>query len=160
MKNLKFLIAVVLGALQFVAYGQGANPFVEGLTNGKFKSEFNDPRFLRAAKELKEQTKSDAPLYLVVERLLTFKTQARCGRIKYWIEQPSTQTKWEQLGGELNICEDGLPPWGNCPNNQIAPINSKCADGSSPQQTAEVKEAIQAAVNRGGSTKFPKPPSK
>ena len=142
------------------SFSQGSNPFVEGFVKGKYRAEFNDPRFVRVAKELKEQTKSDAALYFVVERLLTFKIQTKCGRVKFWIEQPATQTKWEQLGGELNICEDGLPPWGVCANNQPAPVNGKCADGSPPQQTAEVKEAIQAAVDKGGSTKLPKAPTK
>ena len=160
MKIFKFLIVSVLGATQFVAYGQDVNPFVEGLIKGKFKTEFRDYRVLRVTNDLKAQTKSDESLYLIVERLLTFKSQTQCGRIKFWLEQPATKTKWEQLGGELNICEDGLPPWGICPNTQMAPITSKCADGSPPQQTAEVKEAIQSAVDRGGSIKMPKPPPK
>ena len=154
---MKKLIIFFYAAAQLVAaHAQQPNPFIDGLIEGRSKSEFVDPRFAKPAQELKAQTKSDAPLFLVVERITRFKNQARCGRIKFWIEQPATNSKWYQLGGELNICEDGMPPWGVCPNEQMAPTNAKCADGTQPQQTEEVKAAIQAAIDRGGVSKMPK----
>lgn len=151
-------IAIIFYAVAHLAisHAQEANPFVEALTEGRSKSELTDPRFAKPIQELKAKTKSDSPIFVVAERIVRFKNQSRCGRIKFWTEQPSTNSKWEQLGGELNICEDGLPPWGVCSNNQMAPMGAKCADGNQPQQTDEVKVAIQAAIDRGGVTKMPK----
>ncbi len=99
---------------------------------------------------LQAQTHDTGPVIIQVKRLFKFKQQARCGRVIFSITQPSSGTVLP-IGGQLNVCEDGLPPWRGCkdkPGFLIAP-QDHCPDNSEPQDTTEVAQAIKDALEKG-----------
>jgi hypothetical protein len=88
-------------------------------------------------------------VFISAKRLFRFKQQARCGRVIFTIVQPSSNAAFP--GGQLNVCEDGMPPWRICkdkPGFLIAP-RDRCADNSEPKDTAEVAQAIKDALAKG-----------
>ncbi len=102
-----------------------------------------------ALQSIQAKTHDTGPVFISAKRLFRFKQQARCGRVIFTIVQPSSNT--ELPGGQLNVCEDGLPPWRICkdkPGALIAP-QDRCPDGSEPQNTAEVAQAIKDALAKG-----------
>ena len=106
------------------------------------------------AKKIKAATGSQGEISLIVVRMLKFKQQATCGRISFAPYQESTKTYWGQVGGQINICQDGSPPLRACKNapSVLVPLDATCADNSRPVDTKEVADAINDAVAKGGLT--------
>ncbi len=102
-----------------------------------------------ALQSIQARTHDNGPVFISAKRLFRFKQQARCGRVIFTIVQPSRNAVFP--GGQLNVCEDGLPPWRICkdkPGFLIAP-QDRCPYNSEPQHTAEVAQAIKDALANG-----------
>jgi hypothetical protein len=83
-------------------------------------------------------------------RIARFASQPRCGRVGYGLYQKSSNTFWGQLGGQMNICDDGAPPRRQCPGTPVlVAAEMPCADGSRPVDTPEIRTAIARAVAGG-----------
>ena len=66
----------------------------------------------------------------------------------------SSHAVFPQVGGQINICEDGLPPWRVCqadPSKLVTP-DTICQDGKAATDTPEVAQAIAQAQAKGGKT--------
>ena len=129
------------------------NVFVEALEKGQSKAPFPaDPRFTQAVSEIKRSTGDDGPLFVEAIRTIRFAEQPRCGRIAFIITQPSSRRAWPELGGQINLCKDGLPPWQICSDqpNTLIPPGKPCKNGTAPQNTKEVQSAIDDAIAEGG----------
>ena len=89
-------------------------------------------------------------IYVHAWRLYKFNEQPNCGRIKFNLTQLTTQKVWP-VGGELNICPDGFPPKKICTDKPgvLISADQKCSNGQPPQDTQEVREAINDAYKRG-----------
>jgi len=149
-------IVLLLTSAHLRAGDELSNVFIQALKNGEASTPLaNEERFLPIKKELQARTGDDGEIYIKAQRVLRFTQQARCGRIVFAITQPSKNIAWIDLGGQLNICEDGTPPWRLCKDkpNVLVPPNGTCADKSEPQDTPEVKAAIEKALANGGLTK-------
>lgn len=151
MKLNKAMIALLVCAAG-MSYAQEENPFVTALKQGQAQDAFAQPKFANVISQLKKQTGNDGAIVLKARRLLWFKNQSRCGRIQFWVEQPATNTRWNEVGGDLNICEDGQPPWQICSDQKLVPYGSKCSDGKLATDTAEISAAIQESLKRGSLT--------
>ena len=129
-----------------------SNAFVEALVTGHGHSPFPEgPAFASVLAALHRQT-GDAGLIVVnAERVARFASQPHCGRVAYVVAQPSSHAVWSNLGGQLNLCEDGLPPLRQCHGRPgtLVPPTRRCADGSTPEDTPEVAAAIRASFERG-----------
>jgi len=148
---LLIMTAITLATTQ--AFAQRQSLFVQALKEGMASAPLlSDPRMEKTVAELQKSTNSSGEITVTAARLLKFTQQPRCGRIQYWIEQSSTKTRWTQLGGQINMCEDGLPPWLVCADQTLVPPGLPCRDKSTPVMTDEVKATIQAAVAAGGLT--------
>ena len=129
-----------------------ANVFVNALVHGRATAPLpDDPRWADVVAALKRQAGSDAALQIAAMRVAKFTNQAQCGRVAFALWQPLTNKAWPQLGGQLNICEDGKPPLQVCAQapDQLVPVGLRCADGVPAQDTAEVRQAIDAAIAAG-----------
>ena len=129
-----------------------ANVFVQALVNGRATAPLpDDPRWADVVAALKHQAGSDAALQIAAMRVAKFTNQTQCGRVAFALWQPLTNQAWPQLGGQLNICEDGKPPLQVCAQapDQLVPVGLRCADGVPAQDTAEVRQAIDAAIAAG-----------
>jgi hypothetical protein len=129
--------------------------FVRALVDGRSMAPMpNSPIFGPAIAKLKEQAGGDGPIVIQAMRLVRFNQQARCGRIVFGFAQPSTHKAWADLGGQLNICEDGQAPLRVCAGDAMAlvPPGSRCRDNSAPVDTPEVAAAINAALASGNIT--------
>jgi hypothetical protein len=134
-----------------ICFAGAPNVFIDALNNGTASVEILDtPNLAKMVAEL-NKTRSDGPLVMVAQRITRFENQPRCGRVAFIITQPSSNSAWPQMGGQLNICQDGLPPWQICANDPsvFVPPGHQCRDGSSPINTAEVQHSIDAAVASG-----------
>ena len=132
-----------------------ANVIVRALVDGRASEPLPDlPLLRKAIAAMQQQAGDSGPIVVQAMRLQRFVQQAHCGRVVFGMSQPSSHKAWPGLGGELNICEDGLPPLRVCKDrpNALVPPNSTCHDGAAPQDTVEVASAISAALNRGGLT--------
>ena len=132
-----------------------ANVIVRALVDGRASEPLPDlPMLRQAVVAMQQQAGDSGPIVVQAMRMQRFVQQARCGRVVFGMSQPSSHKAWPALGGELNICEDGLPPLRMCKDrpNILVPASSNCRDGSAPQDTTEVASAISAALNRGGLT--------
>lgn len=128
------------------------NLFVKALQDGTASEPLTaNGQFTTLQAKLQRQTGDSSPIIIRAARLLKFKQQARCGRIAFALVQPSSNHVWPQLGGQLNICEDGLPPWRICANqhDRLVRYNAKCTDGSQPVDSPEVAQAISNAIATG-----------
>ncbi|CAE6842273.1 hypothetical protein [Paraburkholderia aspalathi] len=125
--------------------------FVEGKANAALDA---NGQFAAPIAAVKKRTGNDGAVMIYAARILTFKEQPRCGRVAYVIAQPSAHLAWPDMGGQLNICEDGQPPLRTCAGHpdRLVLANSLCPDRSAPVDTAEVAAAIQAAVAGGSMT--------
>jgi hypothetical protein len=99
---------------------------------------------------IQRQTHDNGPVFIEATRLFRFKQQAHCGRVKFIYIQPGSKTTLP-FGGQMNVCDDGSPPWKVCKNNlkQLVPPQARCADKSIPQDTPEVAAAIKGALLEG-----------
>ena len=141
--------SVAAGGLPF------ANVIVRALVDGRASEPLPDlPMLRQAVVAMQQQAGDSGPIVVQAMRMQRFVQQARCGRVVFGMSQPSSHKAWPALGGELNICEDGLPPLRMCKDrpNILVPASSICRDGSAPQDTTEVAAAISDALNRGGLT--------
>lgn len=150
-------IAVVLFIIQFAAcpavfaLGQPINGvFAQALMDGEATAPIpSNSQIEVMIQQVKEATRDNSPLMIKATRLYKFKQQSRCGRIKFIIIQPTSG--FILPGGQLNVCDDGAPPWRVCKNNpgELIPAHEYCADGSIPQDTQEVADAIKDALAHG-----------
>ena len=110
-------------------------------------------QFSPMIRELQSKTHDNGQILVQVKRLFKFKDQPKCGRVLFSLTQPSSNTTWP-IGGQLNICEDGMPPLGICKDNPtlLIPRFERCSDKSEPQDTPEVAKAISDALAQGDST--------
>jgi len=129
-----------------------SNAFVEALITGRGQALFPEsPAFASVREALNRQTGDAGPIVVKTERVARFASQPHCGRVAYVVAQPSSHTVWPNLGGQLNLCEDGLPPLRQCHGRPgtLVPPTRPCADGSTPEDTPEVAAAIRASFERG-----------
>jgi hypothetical protein len=126
------------------------NLFVNALTQGSASTQlpanqFND----RVSQILKDRTKSDGALLREAHLLYRFKDQSNCGRVEFFITQPSSQSVWREMGGQLNICENAQPPMQACKERVLVPYGHLCADNSKPIDTEEIKVSVEKALASG-----------
>lgn len=129
-----------------------ANVFIRALVDGAASSPVsNIPQYQTAINIVRQRTGSDAPLTMYAARVRKFQQQPQCGRVLFLIGQPATHTAWKDMGGQLNICENGDPPLRMCKGalEKLQRAETFCPDGSRPVDTPEVAAAIQEAVARG-----------
>lgn len=151
MKRLLIAVLINCGLLHAVQAGD-MNLFVRALTTGSASAPLpTEGKFSPAIKSLQTLTGDTGPIIIEARRIVRFQQQAHCGRVGFIIVQPSAKRGWPELGGQLNICEDGAPPWKFCkglPNVLVAP-NQACADKSPSLDTPEVAQAIRDAIASG-----------
>lgn len=147
-----FLATLLSCSLAYAMDASDTNLFVSALKNGTSTAPLpTDRQFGPAIKSLQAMTGDSGPIAIEVYRIVRFRQQALCGRVAFIIVQPSTKRGWPELGGQLNICEDGTPPWRVCkeqPNVLVAP-DQQCPDKSASVDTPEIAQAIQAALASG-----------
>jgi len=123
------------------------------LANGSASAQLDDNgQYAIAISAIHQRTGDLGPVVVLARRIVSFKEQQRCGRVAFIVAQPSSSIAWTDMGGELNICDDGDPPLRTCKANpgKLVLAESACADGSSPVDTPEVAAAIKNAVAAGG----------
>jgi len=148
---------IILTALMYCGFAHAVdvgdtNLFVTALKTGSASAPLpTDGSLKPAIQSLQKLTGDTGPIFVEVRRIARFQQQSRCGRVVFLIVQPSTNRGWPELGGQLNICEDGTPPWRVCKSqpNILAAPDRQCADKSSPIDSPEVEHAIQAANSAG-----------
>jgi hypothetical protein len=152
----KSAIFIIMGAALAapLAHAQSAadnGVFAQALIEGEASAPVPQNQQLASMIQvLQAQTHDTGPVIIQAKRLFWFKQQARCGRVIFSITQPSSGTVLP-IGGQLNVCEDGLPPWRVCKDNPsvlIAP-QDHCQDNSDPQDTPEISKAIKDALAKG-----------
>ncbi len=150
---MKKAIALLAALAANTASSQPVSFFADALTSGK--STMNAPvdaTFSAAQQVIQQKTGSSGELQFIAWRIQKFTQQSKCGRVGFVAYQPSTGTAFPEIGGELNICEDGMPPLRECAAIGLVPVSAKCPDGSAPSDTKEVRDAISDAIKRGGLT--------
>lgn len=153
----KFLLQIVLAAIALHASAAETEKsvFVDALVNKTATAPISSfPAIEASVREIQALTGNAAPLEIRAQLLQRFSEQPKCGRVAFAVAQPATKTFWPQMGGQLNICEDGLPPLRMCPDRPsvLVPPNSKCANGQIAQDTPEVAKAIESALKSGNIT--------
>ncbi|MBN6738846.1 hypothetical protein LGM85_28150 [Burkholderia multivorans] len=127
--------------------------FMIALENGTATAPLDsNGQYSVAISAIRERTGDNGPVVVLARRIASFKEQPRCGRVAFIVAQPSSHTAWTDMGGELNICDDGNPPLRICaaePSKLVLP-DSACADGSTPVDIPEVADAIKSATAAGG----------
>jgi hypothetical protein len=150
-KKLMIIGAIFISANSHAENIPNSNVFVQALINSEATAPVpKQQQFEQAIQSLQAQTQDTGPILIQAKRLLRFKEQVQCGRIKFWFIQPSSGKSWP-MGGQLNICENGQPPLRMCkdkPGFLISP-NGHCPDRSEPQDTLEVAQAIKDALAKG-----------
>jgi hypothetical protein len=127
--------------------------FTEALNKGHASVELpNDQQFAPLVQAIRGRTGSNGQIMVFAKLITRFKKQPTCGRVAFLVSQPSAHIAWDDLGGQLNICQDGLPPRRMCKSHpgHLYPVGSPCPDGTPPQDTAEVEAAIKHALATGG----------
>ena len=150
------LTAWLLALLPAVAHAQVApdSPMVRALREGRATAPLPGSRGARlVAQKIMEQTGSTDEVTVEFLRIVRFEAQSSCGRVAFGLYQKSSNTFWGQFSGQMNICEDGMPPRRQC-NGQagLVPADTLCRDGSYPTQTAEIKAAIAKSIADGSLT--------
>jgi hypothetical protein len=128
------------------------NIFVDALQHGEASAPIPTVgRMGEAVHMLQKQARDPGPVYMRAKRVARFVDQSRCGRVTFMVEQPSSHKAWGNLGGALNLCEDGQPPLRVCKDRPLVlvPHTAHCADGSAPMDTAEVADAIRVSLTAG-----------
>jgi hypothetical protein len=150
-----FVFTALSAAANAAANDGTENVFVRAVIDGSASSPLPDiPQFQNAIKIVRQRTGSEAPLTMYAMRVARFRQQPQCGRVLFLIGQPATHTAWKDMGGQLNICENGDPPQRMCNGSpgKLVPAEAACSDGSRPVDTPEVAAAIQTAVAQGSIT--------
>jgi hypothetical protein len=145
-------------AIPGISHADDASPrsvLTNAVANGSASAPLDDNgQYAAVIAAVKMKTGSNGPLMIYATRVVTFREQPRCGRVAYVIGQPSANLAWPDMGGQLNICDNGDPPLRMCKGDpgKLVLSNSQCADRSAPVDTAEVAAAIRAALAAGGMT--------
>ena len=156
MKNSQVFLIVSMTIFTHLALAQSVSNkngvFAQALVNGTASAPvpLMNKQFAPVIHALQEKTHDAGPIMIQAKRLFKFQQQSRCGRVIFTLAQPSSDSVWS-IGGQLNVCEDGLPPWGICkekPTILVAPTD-RCLDKSAPQDTPEVAQAIKDALANG-----------
>lgn len=148
-------IAFVAPGIVHAADGLPESVLTQAVVEGKASAPLDDNgQFSTAIAAIRKKTGNDGAVMIYAARVLTFSQQPRCARVAYVIAQPDAHLAWPDMGGQLNICEDGQPPLRMCDGHpgRLVLANSLCPDRSTPVDTPEVAAAIQAAVAAGGMT--------
>jgi hypothetical protein len=153
----KLIAASIMLCALFSAAAQDVpiSIFTEALEKGSATTDLPlDDKFASLAKAIKDRTGDDGPIVIYAKLIKRFSIQKNCGRIAFVVAQPSAHIAWDDLGGQLNICEDGQPPKKECKSDpaQLYPAGAICPDGTHSQNTTEVEEAIKQALSTGGLT--------
>jgi hypothetical protein len=153
----KYVLPTLLSVACGAAIAQptlAGTPFVVALKEGMADATPpKDANWEAAVKAIQKNTGDNHEIILRVYRVASFKSQPTCGRVSFGPYQASTNTFWGQLGGQINLCEDGTPPLKLCPgSDKLVAHNRFCKDGSRPFDTPEVAAAIARAVKQGGIT--------
>ena len=128
---------------------------VKALIEGQAQAPFpKEKGFERIEEMLKQRTHNSGEIIIQFQRISRFKEQAHCGRISMYAAQPATKSVWPEIGGDLNICDNGYPPLRICPEQPkiLVTPDVNCQGGKSPVDTAEVKAAIANSLAHGGLT--------
>lgn len=92
--------------------------FMIALENGTATAPLDsNGQYSVAISAIRERTGDNGPVVVLARRIASFKEQPRCGRVAFIVAQPSSHTAWTDMGGELNICDDGNPPCVSVPPN-------------------------------------------
>ena len=144
-------VSVAFAAMASFAHAQPISFFVEALQKGAASAPLpTEGPFKSGINAIVALTGKQGSIEILAWRIERFTQQANCGRVGFIPHQASSKTAFPEMGGELNICEDGMPPLRFCANLGLVPFSAKCPDGAAPQDTEEVKAAIAAALSRGG----------
>jgi hypothetical protein len=145
------IVAVALAALATFAHAQPSSFLVEALQKGSASAPLPaEGPFKSGVSAIESRTGHQGSVEILAWRIERFTQQANCGRVGFIPHQPASKTAFPEMGGELNICDDGMPPLRFCAALGLVPFSARCPDGASPQDTDEVKAAIAAALTRGG----------
>ncbi len=151
--RLATLLAALACSLPALSQDMPMSVFTEALTKGQASVELpNDQQFAPLVQAIRGRTGSNGQIMVFAKLITRFKEQPSCGRVAFLVSQPSANIAWDDLGGQLNICLDGLPPKKMCASHpgQLYPFGAMCPDGSPAQDTAEVQAAIKHALATGG----------
>jgi hypothetical protein len=155
---MKYLAVLILVAAQAIQAAQAANfadanLFVQALVEGSANAapastDATEPVFQR----LRASTGNPGPFLMVAKRLVRFEQQSKCGRVVFMLTQPGAHRGWPDIGGQLNICENGSPPWRVCKKQPtvLVPHDQACSDATPSVDTPEVAKAVATALANGG----------
>lgn len=151
-RRLSLLLSLCIFSVNSYAAHSTLNLFVQALKNGQATMPVsNDPPFDVWVNQIKTQTRDTSEIIIHAYRFKKFTQQPTCGRVGYELEQPASHTRFPEIGGQLNICENAQPPMMFCANQirQLIPASNFCDDGSKPVNTQEVDQAIKDAIAGG-----------
>jgi hypothetical protein len=154
MKKIVSFVLVLAALSTPIAHAQqisAATVFAQALIEGSATSPLPSNKQLDLlVQAFQRKTNDSGPVVIQAKRLFRFKQQSRCGRVIFSVVQPSSGVVLSP-GGQLNVCEDSLPPWRVCKNNPTVLISPQdhCHDNSEPQDTPEVDQAIKNALANG-----------
>lgn len=100
---------------------------------------------------MQHSTGNSGDIMIHAHLIKRFVQQSHCGRIEFNLEQPSSKHVWPEIGGQFNICEDGLPPWRICEANPkvLVPPDASCPNGQRSIDTPEIHAAIEDSLKHG-----------
>ncbi len=151
--RLTSIFAMLVLSASAMAQDMPASIFTEALTKGTASVELpNDEQFKPLVQAIRSRTGSNGEVIVFAKLVTRFKEQPTCGRVAFLVSQPSAHIAWDDLGGQLNICLDGLPPKRMCKSHpgQLYPAGAACPDGTLALDTTEVADAIKRALATGG----------
>ena len=152
--SLALLVVALFGPSCF-ADTTGKGVFVDALVFGHASTSIDKVlAFAPVLATLKSSTGSTGEITVSVNRVVKFSQQPHCGRVAFSVVQESSKTTWANMGGQMNICEDGAPPWQACSGmfETLVRPGSTCPDGTKAHPTEEVENAVRAAIAAGGKT--------
>lgn len=151
--RLASMFAMLAFSVSAMSQGMPTSVFTEALTKGQASVELpNDQQFAPLVQAIRGRTGSNGQIMVFAKLITRFKEQPTCGRVAFLVSQPSAHIAWDDLGGQLNICQDGLPPKKMCKSHpgHFYSVGASCPDGTPAQDTAEVEAAIKQALATGG----------
>ncbi len=153
LRVLQFSAAILLLTLTRVGSADDPiNVFLDALNKGESTAPIiitdTTAPVIRA---MQHSTGSSGDIMIHAKLIKRFVQQSHCGRINFYLEQPSSKHVWPEIGGQFNICEDGLPPWRVCKANptNLVPPNASCPNGQPSVDTPEVQAAIEESLKHG-----------
>jgi hypothetical protein len=152
MKTKKLIAALILGISASAFAAPYSSPIEEVLVTGRALAPLAINAQTKVGIEtLQAQTKSAAPITMELTRIVLFKEQPLCGRIKNTLYQESTKTHFKVSNSALNICIDSTPPLRICEDEplKLVRFDAACKDGKPPVDTIEVAKAIKDSLASG-----------